>query len=88
MLAVAVVVMVTGAIVMTSVRAVAVSVMVARAIVVTGMWTVTMAAVINSVIVVTTAVSRRVRGMMTMSVAAAFERGHHRRRHSVVAQLE
>ena len=54
-----------------------------------------MTAVINSVIVVTAVVSRRVRGMtrgvcgmMTMSVPAALERGHHRRRHTVVAQLE
>ena len=78
--------------VVTGMRAVAVVVM---AIVVTGMQVVTMTAVINSVIVVTAVVSRRVRGMtggvccmMTMSVPAALERGHHRRRHTVVAQLE
>ena len=72
----------------TNVRAVTVTVMVARAIVVTGMWAVAMAAVIPGAIVVTAAVFRRVRGMLVVSVSAAFERRHHRRRHAVVAQLE
>lgn len=74
--------------VVTGVRAIIVIAMIARAIVVAGMRAVTMATVMTRAIVVTAMVFRRVRGMMTVSVSAAFERYHHRHRHSAVAQLE
>ena len=79
--------MADAAIAVAGVRAVTVIVMAAMAVV-AGMQAVTMATVITRAIVMTAVVSRRVRAMMTMSVSATFEGRHHRRRHTVVAELE